>query len=126
MILPNLVISSNPLYAIVSFHASFSFRGEASANLIDGQGTWWISRVIVEPESECGKGYGSELLRLLIENVRKQDCKLLLVCPGGYDSNRKQQFNFYKKNGFVMPTSKEIPNKSRKHTLIYRMKGDQK
>ena len=74
-------------------------RGVAEANQTDG-GTWWISRVLVKPESMRGQGIGTKMLELLKQEVKRQGCQVLQVAPGGYDSDPRV-FTFYKKNGFV-------------------------
>jgi GNAT superfamily N-acetyltransferase len=75
--------------------------GTASANPMGEDGQWWISRVLVRPESARGQGYGSQLLSKLKETVVKYGCKQLVVCPSGYNSDKKQQMDFYIKNGFI-------------------------
>jgi ribosomal protein S18 acetylase RimI-like enzyme len=127
MILPNLKIIIDQQCIIVCFGTTFKLRGEVSANPVNDFQTWWIARALITPASERGKGYGSELLQKLISTIKqnpKLDCKFLLVTPGGYEENTKQQFNFYKKNGFVMPMNDEIPeirNEERKYALVYRI-----
>ena len=60
---------------------------------------WWIARVKLSKGVPTGQGIGSILLEVLKNEIKKRKC-ILIVCPGGYNGNRKQQFNFYIKNGF--------------------------
>lgn len=73
--------------------------GEVSASFDDEN--WVINRAIVKPESLRGKGIGSLMLNKLKDVLVKQGCKKLIVYPGGYSGEKRKQFNFYKKNGFV-------------------------
>lgn len=63
-------------------------------------GTWWISRVNVN-QLQRNKGIGSLLLNNLIKEILKLGDFKIVVCPGGYNENIEQQYNFYIKNGFV-------------------------
>lgn len=66
-----------------------------------GTYSWFINRVLVQPEELRSKGIGSILLKRLISEIRKTDAKQIIVTPGGYAMNQDRQFNFYKKNGFA-------------------------
>jgi len=94
-------ISSSDGCVIVFFSVpeEIAAHGEVSANVIVND-EWWIARAIVKPETLRGKGLGSKMLSLLKDEVIKQGCKKLFVCPGGYEENKEKQFNFYIKNGF--------------------------
>ena len=67
-------------------------------NLMDGR--WWISRVKLQGV-QTGKGFGSILLKKLLAEILSFGNTKIIVAPGGYGENTIQQFNFYKKNGFV-------------------------
>ncbi len=75
-------------------------RGTASSNKLP-DGSWWVSRVLVQPSTMTGKGIGGKLLDLVIEEIKKQGGGTVVVCPGGYENNYKKQSNFYRKHGFV-------------------------
>ena len=62
---------------------------------------WYVSRVIVK-EDQRGKGIGSKLLNMLIDEIKSRPgTGPIIVTPGGYNADAKKQMNFYKKNGFV-------------------------
>lgn len=65
------------------------------------EGRWWLARAnIVDPELR-GMGLGSKMMDLMKQALTKQDgFKELLVAPGGYGSDPKQQIKFYLKQGF--------------------------
>lgn len=96
-----IAISSSESCVVVYFTAPehISIRGEISANAI-ASNEWWIARAIINPEKLRCQGLGSKMLSLLKNEVVKQGCKKLIVCPGGYEAKKRKQFNFYKKNGF--------------------------
>lgn len=72
----------------------------AEANIDIEQDSWYISRVLVA-QSFRGKGIGSKVLQILLNEIKKAGGKKVIVTPGGYDNNKEQQFNFYLKNGFT-------------------------
>lgn len=74
-------------------------RGTASANKMP-DGTWWISRVLVQPSTMTGKGIGGKLLEMVKEEIAKMGGGTVIVCPGGYGSDPETQKNFYRKHGF--------------------------
>jgi len=93
----------------VYFHTTNEFdqilldrpRGTASANPMEKNGEWWISRMLITPESARSKGLGTKMLKKLKQGVFNQGCRFLIVTPGGYDSKKRKQMNFYLKNGFT-------------------------
>jgi len=93
-------ISSHPTCVNIYKYGYGYSISSASASYIPGEDYWFINRVLVKPENERGKGIGSELLQLLIKEIKKHGGKKIIVTPGGYDNKTKKQFNFYRKNGF--------------------------
>lgn len=73
----------------------------AELNLVE-EGEWWVARVLVRDEQNRSKGYGSIVLQAALEAVADRGAHRVIVIPGGYSNKKKKQFNFYKKNGFVM------------------------
>jgi len=89
-------------------HVSVQFldwpiRGVAQASNMGD--FWYLNRVVVSPDSNRNQGIGGQLLARLQEELRKQDCKKLIVEPGGYGSDPEQLFRFYKKHGFIEETA---------------------
>lgn len=74
-------------------------RGTASANRLP-DGSWWVSRVLVQPNTMTGRGIGGKLLELVKEEIKKQGGGTVVVCPGGYENDHKKQSNFYRRHGF--------------------------
>jgi GNAT superfamily N-acetyltransferase len=73
----------------------------AGIDRVDGH-QWWVSRVLVGDRNTRGQGIGSYLIQRAVKEVLKHDQQAnILVEPGGYEGNTKEQVNFYKKNGFV-------------------------
>ena len=104
--------SSYSTETIASAHwvgKGYSERGTASADRHSNG--WWISRVLVQPSTMTGKGVGGKLLEMVKMEIKKQGGGTVRVCPGGYDDNKKQQCNFYRKHGFVgdLEMKLEIP-----------------
>ena len=62
-------------------------------------GLWFVNRVKV-PKEEQGKGIGAQIVKKLQEEVAGQGCKVLLLFPGGYGSDPRGLYKFYKKQGF--------------------------
>jgi len=92
-------IISNEEVVEIFLPAKNSFNtSTASASFMGNH--WFINRVLVNPQSDRGKGIGSKLLQVLIKEIKKQNNKKIIVTPGGYINNTKQQINFYVKNGF--------------------------
>ncbi len=71
------------------------------------EGIWWINHILV-PEADHGKGIGSRLLQRMLVELRSKGVKAVIVAPGGYNSNPKDQFNFYRKNGFRQVTEEGL------------------
>jgi len=65
------------------------------------KGEWYISRAFIKRTEDRGKGIGSEMMCMLKEHVANQGGEFITVHPGGYEENKRKQFNFYRKNGFV-------------------------
>jgi len=81
----------------------FKGRGSLEANWLSDT-TWWVARAVINPADQRGRGIGTAMLKALFKALRENEtCKRLVVCPGGYDSNTKDQFHFYEKNGFRHP-----------------------
>lgn len=75
-----------------------------SATVLEG---WYISRVMVR-ENHRRKGIGSKMLNSIIEEIKTRGEKCnIVVFPGGYGEDIKDQINFYEKNGFVESTEKQ-------------------
>ena len=74
----------------------------AELNIIGNPFEWWVARVLVQKEENRGKGYGSVVLRAALDAVTAMGAKRVIVAPGGYNKEKKKQFDFYMKNGFVM------------------------
>ena len=87
----------------VSVHTKTGPFGLSTASIDNlGDGRWWVSRVLVAVRNMRGQGIGSKILQRAVQEVLKRDPNAkIIVSPGGYDNNTEQQFNFYKKNGFV-------------------------
>lgn len=80
----------------IESHLFAKGNGVVEAHNSEGS-DWFITRALVKPE-DCRKmGIGSHMLKLLFDEVKKKHGTRILVTPGGYDNNRKEQFNFYKK-----------------------------
>lgn len=94
-------------------------NGKVSIASVDNlqNGSWWISRVNVQGAPK-GQGVGSKLLQTIIENVLISGPAEIIVAPGGYEGNTKQQFKFYKKNGFI--------NADKKGLLKYNLEPNKK
>lgn len=64
-------------------------------------GTWYVSRVMVNLKHR-GKKIGSLMLNKIIDEIKSRPDKgNIVVFPGGYSEDLEKQMNFYKKNGFV-------------------------
>jgi GNAT superfamily N-acetyltransferase len=77
-------------------------RGCINADRADfmGEGVWWLARLRIRPEYQ-EQGYGAMLLKQLqSELLEHADFKTLVVAPGGYNSNPKRLFAFYRRHGF--------------------------
>lgn len=66
----------------------------------DYQGEWWVNRVNVNPR-ETKAGIGTAMLSILKAVAKIRDGTKLIVCPGGYGTDRSVLVAFYEKNGFV-------------------------
>lgn len=76
-------------------------RGVVECHRSDGP-LWWLSRALVHPPEERGKGVGRNLLRAILARLRdRQEPIRLIVEPGGYEGNTARQSRFYLNNGFV-------------------------
>jgi ribosomal protein S18 acetylase RimI-like enzyme len=60
---------------------------------------WYLNRAKVHNQYQ-GQGIGSALLKLVIDSIQELGGSVLVVEPGGYDSDPVRQRNFYLKNGF--------------------------
>ena len=67
----------------------------------------YINRVIVQPDHLRGNGIGSKLFGLLLDELRKQEFKRIVVEPGGYNVPREKQVNFYERFGFTCIKDKD-------------------
>lgn len=83
-------------------HSGYS-ASSASATWLDVPTDWFVNRVKV-PDNLQGRGYGSQVLQRLIEELRKRGVRVLRVEPGGYGSDPDRLEKFYKKNGFENDT----------------------
>jgi GNAT superfamily N-acetyltransferase len=66
---------------------------------------WWVSRALVSKRELRGQGLGSLMLQHALDELRERAAKTgesycVLVTPGGYDEDPRQEA-FYLKNGFV-------------------------
>jgi len=86
-----------------------------------GEGIWWITRALVQPTKCRNQGVGSVMLRMLINKIAGFHGKKIFVTPGGYEGEKNKQFNFYEKNGFIIPSVDEIecPNKARVYYMSF-------
>lgn len=83
--------------------------GIRATSSVDNMGEyWWVSRVLVEPRTERGKGIGTAMLRELLQAVVRQGGVEVRVTPGGYDNDTKRQFKFYLKQGFQPSEEREM------------------
>lgn len=73
----------------------------ADSSYMGKTGDWYISRAFIKNIIDRNKGIGSEMLRLLKNEIIKQNGIRIIVFPGGYEEKTIKQFNFYRKNGFV-------------------------
>jgi hypothetical protein len=98
-LIPDFRVSSSP-QSISAYLVSnrFLIQGIVSADFLGNY--WWLSRALINPPPARNIGLGSKMLQLLIQEIKKQPIKKIVVEPGGYDNNPKQQRNFYYKNGF--------------------------
>jgi GNAT superfamily N-acetyltransferase len=96
-------VYGGPFNVSVAYVTNGLPNGIANADFaphMGGDGRWWLARVVVKDGK--GKGVGTEMLRLLKEElVKNENFTDLLVAPGGYGSDPKRQRDFYLKNGFV-------------------------
>lgn len=89
--------------------------GEVSATEFQ-PGQWYVNRAIVGPDEARGKGFGTQLLKALLERITsKPSFHSIVVEPGGYHNDLAKQVRFYTKNGFV---------KVRGHNNVYRWRGE--
>lgn len=95
---PDMHVCSNELHVSVSIkHSSIDLSVASADNLGDA---WHVSRVMVR-ERHRGKGFGSSMLRRMIDEIGKFGPATIIVFPGGYDSDPDAQRRFYTKNGFT-------------------------
>lgn len=81
-------------------------RGEASATEFK-PGTWYLNRVLVQPESGRGCGLGTQLLQTLVNELSvRPGFKRLLVEPGGYGVDPARQRRFYTNFGFKLTSGR--------------------
>ena len=80
-------------------------RGAAEASRIGAD--WWVSRVVVHPAMNRGKGIGGRMLEALKKMVAAEGGTSLLVQPGGYAMNTADQDRFYEAHGFVKTNAEE-------------------
>lgn len=74
--------------------------GDVSASEV-ASGIWYLNRALVQPAEVRGRGLGTQLLNLLLDNLRQDpNFVQLTVEPGGYDEDPVRQARFYTKNGF--------------------------
>ena len=108
-----VIMISRPQGVSALYRGSLRQGGVASIDNV-GDGSWWVSRVLISNWREMGRlGIGSDLLQRAIKEVLKYDPKArIIVEPGGYDMDTQSQINFYRKNGFV-----DIPDQ--KGVLVY-------
>lgn len=107
-----VMMISRPQGVSALYRGSLRQAGVASIDNV-GDGSWWVSRVLISTREVRRQGIGSELLQRAIKEVLKYDPKArIIVEPGGYDMDTQSQTNFYKKNGFV-----DIPDQ--KGVLVY-------
>jgi GNAT superfamily N-acetyltransferase len=71
----------------------------AQASLMPN-GIWYFNRLLIKNPKERGKGTGSKLLARLKEELIKQNCRILVVEPGGYGADPVRQWRFYSERGF--------------------------
>lgn len=64
-----------------------------------GDGHWYLNRVVVR-EGNRGKGLGTEAIKRLIDEVRKQGGTEIVVEPGGYGSDPNKLRIWYARFGF--------------------------
>jgi len=94
-----LVTSSGMSVSIT--HKGFRIRAVAEATAFyDTPGSWYLNRVLVQDQKQRGQGLGSRMVRRLQEALVQQGCTRLIVEPGGYGSNIRDLFRFYRKLGF--------------------------
>lgn len=92
----NIVKSQESISVLLVIDGKVSIA--SADNLMDGR--WWISRVKLQG-LQTGKGFGTMLLKKLVTEIMSFGDTKIIVAPGGYNENKEQQVNFYKKNGFV-------------------------
>lgn len=90
-----LIVSSTK--TLVTLYSTPLGETAAASNIGD---FWYVNRVFV-PENKRGQGIGTGLVNRLIEEVRKQGGKRMIVEPGGYGVDPHRQVNFYVKLGFT-------------------------
>lgn len=61
---------------------------------------WMLNRLLV-PASMRGQGVGGAVINALVRELKAIDVRLILVTPGGYDSDPERVVKFYKAHGFV-------------------------
>ena len=68
----------------------------------DGRpGCWWLARLLVQPECRQ-RGLGTELVKGLQEELLGHpNFQVIVVAPGGYNSDPDRLFAFYRRQGFV-------------------------
>ena len=91
-------------HSFSGFDWSYGSQGIAEASII-GVGEWYLNRIKVNIR---GQGYGSDLLRVLLETLAiRKDFAQLVVEPGGYGSDPKRLVKFYERQGFVRNDERE-------------------
>ena len=65
----------------------------------------WLN-IKEEPELRC-KGYGSKMLKIFIQYIKKnmKNVRLIILIPKMFDGNNRNWLcDFYEKNGFIQET----------------------
>jgi GNAT superfamily N-acetyltransferase len=93
-------VTDSPLHVSVMIVDRQLCLGSTEANPYPlEQGWWWLARLKVQDRHQ-GHGLGTLLLLRLLDTLSSKDIKGLIVSPGGYGSDEKELFRFYKNRGF--------------------------
>lgn len=65
-------------------------------------GYWYLNRALVEPPTARGQGFGTYVMKRLLDTLaQRSDFEALIVEPGGYTNQIGKQRRFYRRLGFV-------------------------
>lgn len=98
-----LVVDSDRNLSVIIVHEHKSYLpigvGNADIHPIE-LGWWWLARLKINKEYQS-RGFGTYILKVMLDTLSKKPINGLIVAPGGYGSDEARLFRFYKARGFV-------------------------